>query len=64
MQIEKVSYDVNWRAFKRGTSIFIPCLDPARAKQELAVVLERLRIKTVTKVVIQDGIRGLRIWRM
>lgn len=64
MLIEGVSYDVNWKAFKRGTSIFIPCLDPAQAKQELAVVLERLRIKTVTKVVIDAGIRGLRIWRV
>ena len=64
MLIEGVSYDVNWKAFKRGTSIFIPCLNPAQAKRELAVVLERLRIKTVTKVVIDAGIRGLRVWRV
>lgn len=64
MLIEGVTYDVNWKAFKRGTSIFIPCLDPVQAKQELAVVLERLRIKTVSKVVIDAGIRGLRLWRV
>jgi hypothetical protein len=64
MQVEGVTYEINWKAFKRGTSIFIPCLDPPRAKQQVAVVLERLRIKTVTKVVIDTGIRGLRIWRI
>jgi len=64
MQVEGVTYEVNWKAFKRGRSIFIPCLDPARAKQEVAVVLERLRIKTVSMVVIDTGIRGLRIWRI
>ena len=26
MLVEKVSYDVNWKNFKRGYSIFIPCL--------------------------------------
>lgn len=64
MQVEGVTYEVNWKAFRRGTSIFIPCLDPTRAKKEVAVVLERLRLKTVTKVVIDTGIRGLRVWRI
>lgn len=64
MQIEKVNYEINWKAFKRGTSIFFPCLDPKRAEAQLMVVLNRLRIKVLVKVVIEDGIRGLRVWRM
>lgn len=64
MQVEKVSYDINWKAFKRGRSFFIPCLDPVRAKREILAVTNRLRIQILTKVVIQDGIRGLRVWRM
>lgn len=64
MVVEKVSYEVNWRAFKRGTSIFIPCLDSIKAKAEVAPVLKRLRIKVITKVRIEDGIRGLRMWRL
>ena len=62
MQVEKVSYQINWKAFKRGTSIFIPCLDVKKAKAQVLVVTKRLRIKVLIKVVIQDGIRGLRIW--
>ena len=64
MQVERVNYDVNWKAFKRGTSIFIPCLDPPRAKKQVLAVTHRLRIKVLMKVVIADGIRGLRIWRI
>ena len=63
MRVENVSYEINWKAFKRGTSIFIPCLDPKRAKREVMQVLNRLKVTVVTKVKIEDGIRGLRIWR-
>lgn len=63
MKVEKVSYEINWKAFKRGSSIFIPCLDPKRARREVMEVLNRLKIKVVTQVKIEEGIRGLRIWR-
>lgn len=64
MRVEGVSYDVDWREFKRGTSIFIPCLHPPRARTQVLEVTKRLRIKILIKVAIEDGIRGLRIWRM
>lgn len=62
MQVEKVNYEISWKEFKRGTSIFIPCLDVKKAKTQVLAVTKRLRIKVLIKVVIQDGIRGLRIW--
>lgn len=64
MQIEGVTYEVNWKAFKKGTSIFIPSINPREAKAQLLVVTKRLRLKILTKVVVQDGIRGLRVWRL
>lgn len=64
MQIEGVTYEVNWKAFKKGTAIFIPSINPKEAKAQLLVVTKRLRIKILTKVVVQDGIRGLRVWRL
>jgi hypothetical protein len=64
MQIEGVTYDVNWKAFKKGTYIFIPCLDPRAAKAQLLGVTNRLRLKVLIKVTVQDGIRGLRVWRL
>jgi hypothetical protein len=64
MLVEKVSYNVNWRRFKRGTSIFIPCLDCIKARKEIMVTLKRLKIEVLTKRVIVEGIQGLRIWRL
>ena len=64
MQVEGVTYEVEWKRFKKGTSMFIPCLDPKRAKAQLLVVIKRLRIKILIKVEIEDGIRGLRVWRL
>ena len=64
MQVENVEYEVNWQEFKRGRSIFIPCLDPPRAKKQVLTVTKRLRIETLIKVVIYEGVRGLRIWRV
>jgi hypothetical protein len=60
--IEGVSYEINWKRFKRGTSIFIPCLDVRRARAQVVVVAKRLKLKVLMKVVIEEGIRGLRIW--
>jgi hypothetical protein len=34
------------------------------ARQTLAVVTKRLKIKTISKVVVEDGIKGLRVWRV
>jgi hypothetical protein len=64
MQLEGVDYVINWRAFKRSTSIFLPCLNTAAAKQHVLSVTRRLKLKVLIKVVIQDGVQGLRIWRL
>jgi hypothetical protein len=63
MIVEGVKYDINWRAFRKGRSIFLPCLDVRKAEEHVSTVCRRLRMKVLIKVVIQDGIRGLRVWR-
>ena len=64
MVIEKIPYQINWAKFKRGTSFFVPCIDDKAAKAEIAATMKRLRIDYVTKLVVEEGIKGLRIWRM
>jgi hypothetical protein len=66
VKVAGVSYDINWRAFTRGASLFFPCLDPKAAKKEIRPVLRRLKLKVVYKSVVdtKSGIRGLRIWRI
>ena len=64
MRIEGVSYNINWRSLRAGYSFFIPCVDCAKAKQEIRVVTKRLKLEVLIKVSIEDSIKGLRIWRI
>jgi hypothetical protein len=64
MLIEKISYDINWKKFKRGTSFFIPCLNCTLAKEEILKVTKRLKIDVLCKISIEDSIKGLRVWRI
>ena len=64
VQVEGINYNIRWQEFKKGMSFFVPCLDPPRAKAQVLAVTRRLRIKVLTKIVVVQGIRGLRIWRL
>jgi hypothetical protein len=64
MQVEGVNYEIPWKKFRKGASMFFPCLHPARARKQVLVVTRPLGIKILTKVEIRDGIRGLRVWRV
>lgn len=65
MRVAGVDYEINWRAFTKGKSLFFPCLDSKQAWRELRPTLRRLRLNVVRKGVVDPitGIRGLRIWR-
>lgn len=63
MKIETVSYQINWAKFRRGYSFFVPCIDHRAARNTLAIVTKRLKIGTLTKLVIEEGVKGLRVWR-
>ena len=64
MRIEGITYQINWRAFKRGTSFFIPCLNPEAALKEIRRNTKRLKYNVVSKVVIEDNVRGIRTWKL
>lgn len=64
MKIETVSYQLDWSKFRKGYSFFVPCIDARAAREELHHVTKRLNVDIVTKIVIEDGVKGLRIWRV
>jgi len=64
MKIETVTYQINWQKFRKGRSFFVPCIDTVAARATVARVVKRLRIEIVTKVVVEDGVKGLRVWRV
>ena len=64
MKIESVSYRINWKKFKKGYSFFVPCIDPEAAREVVSKVSKRLKFDFVSKVVIEEGVKGLRVWRV
>ena len=64
MRIEGVTYQINWKTFRRNTSFFLPCLDAKAATDTVLKVTKRLRYSVVTKEVIEDGVKGIRVWRV
>jgi hypothetical protein len=64
MLVEKISYNIDWKKFKVGYSMFIPCLDPAQAKKDILRVTDRLKVDVLLKIVIEEGVQGVRMWRI
>lgn len=64
MRIEGITYQINWKAFKRGSSFFVPCLDTEAALKEIKRNTKRLKYNVVSKIVIEDNVRGIRTWKL
>jgi hypothetical protein len=59
-----ISFEIDWSRFKPGRTFFIPCLDLEDAKKQVARVAKRLRYSVEMKGVIENGVQGLRVWRL
>lgn len=55
---------VLWKEFKPGASIFIPSVDVTETINAIKRESKRLEFQFVHKVVIENGIRGVRVWRL
>lgn len=64
MKVAGIQYKIDWRKFKRGYSVFFPCLDDSSSKKEVRAVMKRLRIDVFIKTTIEEGVKGIRVWRI
>lgn len=64
MQVAGIQYKIDWRKFKRGYSVFFPCLNDSSSKKEVLAVTKRLGIEVFIKTTIEEGIKGIRVWRV
>jgi hypothetical protein len=64
MEIETVQYRFNWAKFRPGSSFFVPCIDTKAAREYLEAWMKRYGVNILTKVVIHNGVKGLRVWRV
>ena len=64
MLIHGLDFRVNWKNFVVGSSFFIPCLDTEEALTAVLKTTKRLGYTIKTRVVVEKGLQGLRIWRI
>ena len=64
MRVHGLSIEIDWSKFKPGRTFFIPCLDLETAKTELVAVTKRLKYSVEMRGVIENGVKGLRVWRI
>ena len=57
-------YQIDWPKFLPGTSIFIPAVDIEAARKAILKEAERLEFDCAMKVVIENDIQGVRVWRL
>jgi len=54
---------VKWDDMVAGSSVFIPCINTQEAMRQSAKILINKDYKTEARVVIENKILGIRIWR-
>jgi hypothetical protein len=54
---------VNWGDMEVKSSIFIPCVDTEKGKEQLKKLAKRKNWEFDTRVCIEGGKLGLRAWR-
>jgi hypothetical protein len=64
MKVHGLSFEIDWSKFKPGRTFFIPCLDLETAKKEVETVVKRLKYSVEMRGVIENGVKGLRVWRI
>jgi len=55
---------VQWDDMVVGASVFIPCIDTEKAKQQVEKVVAAKSWQVETRVRIENKMFGLRIWRI
>lgn len=55
---------VDWDSMKTGMSVFILCVNTEKAVKQIKNIVQSKRWKVETRVVIEDGKLGVRIWRV
>ena len=54
---------VAWDELVVGASVFIPCINTEEAMKQAAKIVVGKDFKTEARVVVEDEILGIRIWR-
>ena len=64
MKIQSTLIEIEWSKFKPYASFFIPCLNVKEMKRQVKAECKRLKFRVLIKVVTENRIRGIRVWRL
>jgi hypothetical protein len=54
---------VNWEGMSVGASVFVPCINTHKAKEQVNKISKVRRWQVTIKIAIENGKLGIRIWR-
>ena len=60
---DKVKVVVDWDKMVVGASVFVPCVDTDKAKQQIKKIAEMKEWAVEVRVRIENDMFGVRIWR-
>lgn len=61
---DKVKVIVDWDKMVVGASVFVPCVDTDKAKQQIKKIAEVKEWAVEVRVRIENDMFGVRIWRI
>ena len=64
MLVDGVDYEIDWGRFKVGSSFFLPCIHTDISREQILRITQRFQFKVQARLVVEEGIRGLRVWRI
>ena len=64
MQLQTKTLEIEWTKFKPYSSFFIPCLNVKEMRRQVKKECKRMRFNVLIKVVTENRIRGIRVWRL
>jgi hypothetical protein len=64
MKVDGVDYVIDWRRFKVGCSFFLPCIHADKGREQIRLGVKRFQFKIAMRLVVEDGVRGIRVWRL
>lgn len=64
MKVMGLDLTIEWAKFQPGTSFFVPCVNRRETERLICQEAKRLRLDIITKHVVEQGVFGLRVWRV
>jgi hypothetical protein len=64
LEIEGVQINIEWGKFITGSSFFVPCLDNRAVVTHIVMVAKSFDMKVQCRARIENGMWGVRAWRV